>query len=288
MKAIYKKEMQSYFTSMVAYLFMACFFALVGIYFTYGCVINQSVDFAGYVLPSTCMWLAILIPMLTMRMWAEEKKQKTDQLLLTSPVSVTKIFFGKYLAAVTLFSISCLLLFIFPFMLHFYGNVDWVAVLVGMVGYFLLGCALIAIGFFISTITESQVIAAVISAVVILFLFFMENIATQFPTRARYTVALCVIIAALIGLAFYLSTKKVLAGLIAFAAGDLITAGAYLIWPSVFQGGLSKIVGWLSVMERFYNFTDGLFDVGAIVYFLSFIAVFGFLTVQSIEKTRWR
>lgn len=287
MKAIYKKEMQGYFTSMIAYLFMAGFVVIIGIYFTYYCVSNSVTDFSGYVLPSTCIWFSLLIPIITMRLWAEEKKQKTDQLLLTSPINVTQIVFGKFLAVVTLFAITICILLLFPFMLHFYGDVTWSTVFTGILGYFLLGCSLMAVGFFISTLTENQIVSAVISAVVILLFFFMGNITDNFPGRARYSIALCVMVVIVIMAVFYFSTKRILPSVISGIIGVGAIAGAYFIKPSIFDDGLSKFVNWFSVLDRFYNFSDGLLDVSSIVYYLSFIGVFLFLTIHAIEKKRW-
>lgn len=287
MLAIYKKEMQGYFTSMVAYLFLACFVALVGVYFVYYCVANAVTDFTGYVLPSTCMWFAVLIPIITMRLWAEEKKQKTDQLLLTSPVSVTRIVMGKFFAVVTLFFIAVCLLLLFPFMLHFYGDVTWSTIFTGFLGYFLLGCSLLAVGFFISTITENQIIAAVISAVVILLSYFLENLTDNFPGRARYSIALCVLVVIGIMCVFYRSTRKVIPPVVAGVVGIGAIAVTYFVKSGIFDNGLSKFVNWVSVLDRFYNFTDGLLDVSAIIYYLSFIGVFLYLTIRSIEKKRW-
>lgn len=287
MKAIYKKEMQGYFTSMIAYLFMAGFVLLVGIYFTVYCVVSSVADFAGYVLPSTCIGFILLVPIITMRLWSEEKKQKTDQLLLTAPISVTKIVLGKYLAVVTLYVITIGFMLLFPFMLHFYGDVTWATVFTGFLGYFLLGCSLMAVGLFISSLTENQIVSAVVSIVVILVFFFMNNLADNFPGRARYSIALCVLIVGVIMAVFYFSTKRILPSVVAGIIGVGAIAGTYFVKPAIFENGLSKFVNWFSVLDRFYNFTDGLLDVSSIVYYLSFIGVFLFLTIYTIEKKRW-
>lgn len=287
MKAIYKKEMQGYFTSMIAYLFMAGFVVLVGIYFIYYCVSRSLTDFAGFVLPSTCMWFSLLIPIITMRLWAEERKQKTDQLLLTSPISVTKIVIGKYLAVITLFLITLCILMLYPFMLHFYGDVNWASIVIGFFGYFLVGCSLIAIGFFVSSLTENQIISAVVSAVVILLFFFLNNISDKLPGRARYTILFCGVIVVAVMLLFYFSTKKLLPSVIAGLIGVGAIAVTYFVKPSVYENGLAKFVDWFSVLDRFQNYVDGLLDVSSTVYYLSFIGVFLFLTVHTIEKKRW-
>jgi ABC-2 type transport system permease protein len=287
MKAIYKKEMQGYFTSMIAYFFMAAFVLIIGIYFTYYCVSNAVTDFSGYVLPSTCMWFILLIPIVTMRMWSEERKQKTDQLLLTSPISVTKIVFGKYLAVATLLLLTLCIVLLFPFMLHFYGTVTWATVFTGMFGYFLVGCSLLAVGFFISSLTEHQVVSAVCCGAVIFVLFFMSNLADMLPGRARYSITCCALVVVVIMVLFYLSTKKVLPSVIVAIVGAGIIAAVYYFDPTIYDNGISNFVNWFSIIDRYTNFTDGILDVGSIVYYLSFIGVFLYLTVYSIEKKRW-
>lgn len=222
-----------------------------------------------------------------MRLWSEEKKQKTDQLLLTAPISVTKIVLGKYLAVVTLYVITIGLMLLFPFMLHFYGDVTWATVFTGFLGYFLLGCSLMAVGLFISSLTENQIVSAVVSIVVILVFFFMNNLADNFPGRARYSIALCVLIVGVIMAVFYFSTKRILPSVVAGIIGVGAIAGTYFVKPAIFENGLLKFVNWFSVLDRFYNFTDGLLDVSSIVYYLSFIGVFLFLTIYTIEKKRW-
>ena len=287
MLAIFKREMSGYFTSMIAYLFMAGFVVVVGIYFMFYCVINSYTDFAGAVLPSTCIWFSLLIPIITMRLWAEERKQKTDQLLLTSPISVTKIVLGKYLAVTCLFVITLCVLTLFPFILHFYGKVNWPTVGTGFLGYLLLGCSLMAIGFFISTLTENQIVSAVISAVLVLMFFFLNNLADSFPGRARYSIMMLAVVVIGVMILFYLSTKKYMPSLIAGVVGSGAIAIGYFVSPSMYEDGAAKFVNWFSVLDRFYSFSDGLLNVTSIVYYLSFIGVFLFLTVRSIEKKRW-
>lgn len=287
MLAIYKKEMQGYFSSMIAYLFMASFIAIIGIYFTAYCVSGGYTDFAGVVLPSTSIWFAVLIPILTMRLWAEEKKSKTDQLLLTSPISITKIVVGKYLAVLTLFFITLCMVMIFPFILHFYGDVTWMTVFTGMLGYFLMGAALIAIGFFISSITENQIVAAVISVVTIVLLYLLGNLSSSLPGRARYSIILAAIAVVAVMIIFYCTTKTIVPSIISGLIGAGAIALTYYLKPTVFDNGLSKVLDWFSVIDRFYDFVQGILNVSAIVYFISFIGVFLLLTIHSIEKTRW-
>ena len=167
MKAIYKRELKSYFQSMIGYAFIAFMMLFVGIYFT-AYNLNAGYPYFSYVLSSTLFIFMIAVPVLTMKSFAEERKSKTDQLLLTAPVSVTGIVLGKFFAMVTVFFIPVALSCVYPLIIKVQGTaylkVDYAAILV----YFAIGCVYIAIGMFLSSLTESQIIAAVSTFAVLL------------------------------------------------------------------------------------------------------------------------
>ena len=171
MTAIYKRELKSYLTSMVGYLFIFFVLVLTGIYFSAYQLSAAYPKFETTLSAVTFVFL-IGVPILTMRVLAEERKQKTDQLLLTAPVSVGNIVTGKYLALVTVYAIPILVLCTYPLIMSKFGTVDFGTAYTAILGFFLLGCANIAIGVFMSALTESQVIAAVLTFV-LLFAFYM-------------------------------------------------------------------------------------------------------------------
>ena len=173
MTAIYKRELKSYLTSMVGYLFIFFILVLTGIYFS-AYQLSAAYPKFEYTLSAITFAFLIGVPILTMRVLAEERKQKTDQLLLTAPVSVEKIVLGKYFALVTIFAIPMLIMCLYPLLMTKFGTVSLGAAYTAILGFFLLGCANLAIGVFISSLTESQVIAAVLTFV-ILFAFYMMN-----------------------------------------------------------------------------------------------------------------
>ena len=169
MKAVYKREMFAYFTSPVGYIVLA--FAL--------CVSGYMFVTTNLQLATTSLFqffsmisyvLILLVPLMTMHLWAEERKNKTDQLLLTSSVPVSSIILGKYFACLTLFAINVAIMLIYPVIMSIYGTVVWSNVLMLYFGYFLLGAALFSVGFFVSTLTESQIVSALASFAVILIL----------------------------------------------------------------------------------------------------------------------
>jgi len=183
MKAIYKRELRSYFQSMIGYVFIAFLALFVGIYFlAYN--LNGGYPYFSYCLYGVLFVFMITVPVLTMKCFAEERKNKSDQLLLTSPVSLTGIVVGKYLAMVTVFFIPMLLFCFYPLVIKMNGTaylkVDYLA----MFTFFLLGCVYISIGMFLSSLTESQIIAAISTFGVLMLLQLWEGIASLLPSNA--------------------------------------------------------------------------------------------------------
>lgn len=162
MTAIYKRELKSYLTSMVGYLFIFFILVLTGIYFS-AYQLSAAYPKFEYTLSAITFAFLIGVPILTMRVLAEERKQKTDQLLLTAPVSVSGIVIGKYLALVTVFAVPMAVMCTYPLIMSRFGTVEFASAYTAVLGFFLLGCANIAIGVFMSALTESQVIAAVLT-----------------------------------------------------------------------------------------------------------------------------
>lgn len=175
MVAVWKREFQSYFLSPLAYIFIGAFMVVAGIMFSSGNIMANNVSFNS-TLGSLSFIFMLLVPILTMKLISEDKKNKTDQLLLTSPLTIPAIVIGKYLAAVSVFLVTLVISFVFPIILSIFGAPAFGEIVAGYIGFFLLGCALIAIGLFISSITESQVIAALVTFFV-LMIMWMGNVA---------------------------------------------------------------------------------------------------------------
>ena len=286
MTAIYKRELKSYLTSMVGYLFIFFVLVLTGIYFSAYQLSAAYPKFETTLSAVTFVFL-IGVPILTMRVLAEERKQKTDQLLLTAPVSVGNIVTGKYLALVTVYAIPILVLCTYPLIMSKFGTVDFGTAYTAILGFFLLGCANIAIGVFMSALTESQVIAAVLTFV-LLFAFYMMNGISSFFSKTSMstcvTFGLLILAAAII---VYTMIKNVLISVAVGVIGEVILVIVYLLKSSIFEGGIQKVLDIFNLSGHFDNFTNNIFDIKGIVYFLSVIAVCLFLTMQSILKRRW-
>lgn len=286
MTAIYKRELKSYMTSMIGYLFIFFVLILTGIYFS-AYQLSAAYPKFEYTLSSLTFVFLIGVPILSMRVLAEERKQKTDQLLLTAPVTVLDIVLGKYLALVTVFAVPVLIMCTYPLIMSKFGTVSFGSAYTGILGFFLLGCANLAIGVFISSITESQVIAAVLTFVILFAFFMMNGISSFFSESSLSTCVTFGLLILALAMILYTMFKNVMISVIAGALGELILVIIYLINSGFFEGGIQKVLDVFNLSGHFENFTNSIFDVTGIVYFLSVIAVCIFLTVQSISKRRW-
>ncbi|MBQ5335098.1 MAG: ABC transporter permease [Oscillospiraceae bacterium] len=178
MGAIYRREIGAYFTSSIAYIFLAVFWIFSGWFFYASSVTAGTTDMSG-VFQSLFLVVIFLIPLLTMRLFSEEKKQKTEQGLLTAPVSLGEIVFGKYFAALTLYTIAILMPFVYALIISAFGAVEWGIVFANFLALFLLGAAFIAVGTLISALTENQIAAAVMSFVALMALYLLDLVANM-------------------------------------------------------------------------------------------------------------
>ena len=286
MLAIYKRELKSYLTSMVGYLFMFFVLLIAGIYFS-AYQLSAAYPKFEYTLNAMTFVFLIAVPILTMRVLAEERKQKTDQLLLTSPVSVSGIVMGKYLALVTIYAIPIAVLATYPLIMSKFGTVAFGSAYTALLGFFLLGSANIAIGVFVSAITESQVIAAVLTFVCLFAFYMMNGISSFFSETAMSTcVTFGILIIALSLMIYSMIKNAVISGAVC-VIGEVVLVIVYVVKSSVFEGGIQKVLEVFNLSSHFENFTNSIFDVTGVLYFLSVIAICIFLTMQTILKRRW-
>ena len=286
MLAIYKRELKSYLTSMVGYLFMFFVLLIAGIYFS-AYQLSAAYPKFEYTLNAMTFVFLIAVPILTMRVLAEERKQKTDQLLLTSPVSVSGIVIGKYLALVTIYAIPIAVLATYPLIMSKFGTVELGAAYTALLGFFLLGSANIAIGVFFSAITESQVIAAVLTFVFLFAFYMMNGISSFFSQTAMSTCVTFGLLIIALSLMIYSMIKNVMISGAICVIGEVALVIIYVVKSSVFEGGIQKVLEVFNLSSHFENFTNSIFDVTGILYFLSVIAICIFLTMQTILKRRW-
>ena len=286
MIAVLKHELRSAFHTLTVYLFCAALLCFVGVGAMYY-NIQQSVANFEYVLDFVSIGLVVIIPVLTMRSFAEERRQKTDQLLYSLPLKPWQIVGGKYLSLVAVFLLPVAIICLYPYLFSKYGEVYLPGAYGALFAFFAMGAALIAVGLFISSLTDNQGFAAGIAIVLFLFNYYSVSLAEQVSaTGYGSAFALCVI-AALVGFIVKALTKN---GRIALGVGGglvVLTLAAYFIVPDKFEGLLPGIMEKLSLFDRFTTFVNGVFDLTALVFYASVIVLGLFLTVQSLEKRRY-
>lgn len=286
MIAIFKHELRLYFHSLTAYVFGAFLLLIVGI----GAMLynlQAAVSNFEYVLSFSSMVFAVIVPILTMRVIAEERKQKTDQLLYSLPISTTKIIVGKYLALLVLYLIPLAVISTYPLIFSQYGEVYLLTSYGSLLAYFVMGAALIAIGVFISSLTENQGFAAGIGIAAILFNYFSVSLAEYVSATAAGSSIVLFVLAGVLGWIIKHLTRNENLG---YGVGlTLMAAVVAVFWldSSKLEGLVPEIMKTLSLFDRFETFVNGVFDMTAIVYFASIIIFFLFLSVQSLEKRRY-
>lgn len=233
MFAIFKRELKAYFTSPLGYVFLAIFYAFSGLFFYIFSLSVGSTDISSVFLMLFIV-LMVFVPLLTMRLLSEDKKQKTDQLILTAPVSLLSIVMGKFLAAYAIFAIGVAVMPVYGFVMSTFATVSWLPIWGNTVGLLLLGGIFVSIGLFISSLTENQMIAAIGGFFINLMILLMNTLKSALP-----------------------------------------------------NGFLQDVLSSISVYSRYSEITNGIFSLSSLIFFVSVIFIFLFLTVRVLEKRRW-
>jgi ABC-2 type transport system permease protein len=224
-----------------------------------------------------------------MRLISEEIRQKTDQLLLTSPLRVSSVVLGKYLAAMTVILLALLVTVIFPVLMSFFAllGMGWWEILGGYIGFFLLSAAFVSLGLFLSSLTENQLIAAVSTLGAVIVIWILEAITQVVPSDPiSGLVFLALLGVALVALVFF-STRNTAAAIVTFVLAAAVVVLLFVFSRSFFTGLIAKILGWFSLVKRYGDFGLGILSLSPIVYYISFSGAFVFLTIRLIEKRRW-
>ena len=283
---IYDREFNSYFHSLYGYVFTAFVVLVAGIYVSGDCLRGGSANFAGVVGSMSFIYL-IIIPILTMRVFAEERRQKTEQLLYALPVSMGEVVIGKYLALISVLAVPTVIMAFYPPILAFFGDVDLLGAYCALIGYYLCGCALCAVGMFLSSLADNQAVAAGMCFVAMLLLFFLSSLANLVSASASATLLAAAVLLALLGLLTYTLTRSKKAAIAIAGFLEALLLVSYLLFKDRFTGVFPAVMKKLSVFDRYYVFLDGIFDLTSLVYILSFIAIFLLLSTLSMEKRRW-
>lgn len=286
MSALLKKELKSYFANMVTYVFIAFMIAVVGFFstyynFTYGLSSFSTVFYS-------CYFIAlILIPFLTMRMFALEKQMRTVDLLYSLPISTTGIVISKLVAAVIVFSLPILFFCLYPVILGLFGTVNYLLDYTCIAAFFLMGVALISVGMFISALCETQGVAAIVGFAALLCIYLMPDISGMMPTLPLVSVLAFTVVIILIAILVYRMTLSINMAVSVAVALNIIMWIFYFINKDYFAGLFSRIVDRLSLFTALVPFLNGMFDLGGILLYISVSFVFVFLTVIALEKKRY-
>lgn len=286
MIAIWKHELRSYFHSLTAYVFGAFLLLVVGL----GAMLynlQAAVSNFEFVLSFSSLVFVVIVPILTMRVIAEERRQKTDQLLYALPITTAQVILGKYLALLAVYLAPLGIISFYPLIFAQFGEVYLPTAYGSILAFFLLGAALMALGVFLSSLTDNQGFAAGISVAVILFNYYSVSLAEYTSSTAFGSLVALVVLAALLGLLVRCLTGNETA---AYGTALVLIAAltvAYFVNQSWFEGLLPAIMKKLSLFEQFQSFVNGVFDLTAVVYYLSVTVFFLLLAVQSLEKRRY-
>ena len=286
MTAIFKREFKSCFTGMIGWVIAAVSLFFLGLYFTNRNLLYASSDFAS-VLYTMTMILLFLLPAISMRSFAEERKNKTDQLLLTSPVSIPAIVTGKFLAELAVFALPLAAAVVMPLLLQAFGTVSLVAAYSALLGYLLLGGACLAVGTWISALTENQILAYLATFGALLVAYLMNGIQTMFTTGNLLAFIVFMIVLLVASVMGGVICKRLAAGAVVFCAGAVVLFVLFQLRPAWLLTAFNAVLSALALFEPFKDIVGGMFSIPAIVYYLSVMGLFLFLTGQALARRRW-
>ena len=286
MSAIYKRELASYYHGYIGYLFAVPLLVMAGIYCW---VYNLIEGFARfeYTTASLPFILIFLVPVLTMRVMSEERREHTDQLLYSLPTTSAKVVLGKFFAMLTVFAVPMGVLALYPLLLSRFGTINMAMAYGNLLALFLLGASLIAVGQYLSSLTDNPAVALALCLLVMLVNYFLSPLAVLVGESASLSLAVLLALALLLGVIAWFFTRSILVSSVLAALLLIALTLSYLLEPSSFIGVLSSVMKALCLFTRQEAFQSGLFDLTALVYYLAVIGVFLFFTVQSMEKRRW-
>lgn len=249
--------------------------------------IQAAVSNFEFVLSFSSLGFVVIVPILTMRVIAEEKKQKTDQLLYSLPITTTQVVLGKYLALLVMYLIPMAVICVYPLIFAQFGDVYLLTAYGSLFAFYLMGASLIAIGVFISSLTDNQGFAAGIGIAVILLNYYSVSLSEYVSSTAFGSVAALLVLALILGSVIHHLTGNENFAFGVCILGMVVIFISYMVNSSMFEGLLPSIMENLSLFDRFSFFVNGVFDMTSVVYDLTVIVFFLFLSVQSLEKRRY-
>lgn len=288
MTTIYWRELQSYFKSGNGTLFMAVYLFIFGLYFTFMNIFPNPSSAYSTTIKNMIFIFILLFPAITMKSYAEEKKNKTEQLLFTSPISITRIILGKYLAAITLLITTLALTFIHAIILSYFTlQIDWYSILTAYIGFLLMGCSFIAIGQFISVISENQIVAGLGTLGVSIILYIISSVAPIIPRDSLSGLFFIIVSIVIISVGLYWFMKNIgIATLFLVGTGGLV---GWQFWSNstFFEGLIQRTIKVFSITKYSEEYFINVISLSSVVYYISIIVLFLFLSYCMIERRRW-
>lgn len=286
MTALLKKELKSYFSNMITYIFIAFMLIVVGFFSTYY-NFNYGLSSFSAVFYSCYFIALILIPFLTMRMFALEKQNRTIELLYSLPIKTSSIVLSKFTATVIIFALPILFFCLYPVILGLFGEINYLLDYTCIAAFFLMGVALISVGMFISALCETQGVAAIVGFAALLFIYLMPDVSGMMPTLPLASVVAFTVVIVLVALLVYRMTMSLNTSVAVAAILNIIMWIIYFINKELFSGLFARMIDRLSLFTALAPFLNGMFDLGGILLYISVSFVFVFLTVISLEKKRY-
>lgn len=286
MRAIYKNEVATYFSTLIGYIVIAFLLLFAGIFTSYLCLKRASAHFE-YVMANMTLVFLIVVPILTMRTFSEERKQKTEALLYSAPVTTAKIVFGKYLALLTVLAIPLAIISLIPLALGLFGRVYYLSSYVAIGGFFLLGAALLAVGMFISSLTDIQILAAGLTFVLLLVNYFLGVVAPMISTEAYVSLIALLVLSVAVGVVVALMVKNWIVGSAIAVIGAAVSTVIYLVRPTAYTNLLMVTMRDAALFDRYNTLMYSIVNGRDLLLLISVAVFFVFLTVQSLEKRRW-
>ncbi len=286
MLALLRKELKTYFLTPTGWIFLAVFLLVSGLFFSIELVFQQSSQYSSYLMGILFVFL-LVVPLLTMRIFTEEKRLQTDKLLLTAPVNLWDIVLGKYFAAVIVFLITVAVTFLYPLFLSFHGKLEWSMIAGTYIGFILLGASFISVGVFVSQATEGVAGAAILTFCVLTITFIVDLLQPHMPSGETAGLVWVAILMALALFRLFSTGKNAFLTALVAVVFALVLLVLWLVNKEMFAGLIGRSLTWVSLTRRFGSFVSGILRLDSVIYYLSFSWFFLFLTVQGLEKRRW-
>ena len=285
MKTIYKRELKSYFQNNIASVLFSSVVLIVGIFFDIINLRAGNVTFS-YTLSSASVILLIIIPVLTMKSFTDDKKENTEKLLFSLPFSSSDIVLGKFFAMITVFTLPIVFICIFPIVINMFGSSNFILDYSSILAFYLLGIALISISMYISTHTSSPLISAVLSISVFFMIYLFGSFSSMLSGTAVLSYIMFIILTVVFGFLLYIMIKDFIISLSVSLTISVILTILYIFKSEIFENKFNGLLRYLALFDRISDFTYGIINISVYVLYISITVVFIIMSIQSVDRRR--